>query len=259
MSGFVVFLSVAKLRSTYGLNKVLFFNFLFCLFAFGNFLLHLSYYYPTRVSLIIISLTYLLFLLLRYVSVFFCSPWSLLFALWLRVCVPVCVSKSMKEPAAAVGALAPVLVSSWQWWLMSSLTWTHHAPLHPPHPLNTHTHAHSGPSLSIVCSFCIWQLIWRCQEGSSKFATRFLFWSCCFLSVLCFTLILHIFLLRSPWVFSLHTEYDYKHLVLFLFDTFMMKINYFTIVVLNLNGFLTFFIFIFISVLFLCSTSTYFS
>jgi len=26
---------------------------------------------------------------------------------------------------------------------MSGLTWTHHAPLHPPHPLNTHTHTHT--------------------------------------------------------------------------------------------------------------------
>lgn len=180
-------------------------------------------------------------------SVFFCSPWSLLFTLSLRVCVPVCVSKSMREPAAALGALAPVLVSSWQWWLMSGLIWTHHASLHPPHPLNTHTHthAHSRLSLSTVCSFCIWQLIWRCQEGSSKFSTHFLFWSCCFLSVL--WLALRLFYTFFPevslWVFSLHTEYDYIHLVMFLFDSFMMKINYFTIVVLNLNGFLTLFLF----------------
>lgn len=63
-------------------------------------------------------------------SVLFYSP----LILWLRGGVPVCV----REPAAAVGALAPVLVSSQPWWLMQAL----HGfimPLSAPH-------THSAPA-----------------------------------------------------------------------------------------------------------------
>lgn len=92
-----------------------------------------------------------------------------------------------------------------------------------PSPLSTsikhtHTHAHSGPSLSTVCSFCIWLLIWRCQEGSSKFATHFLFWNCCFRSVLWLGLCLfYTYFSWGPLLFSQGIYVYIFHLIYIFF------------------------------------------
>ncbi len=111
-------------------------------------------YYSTPVSLVILCVC---------LSVCFCSP---------GLCL---VTEGVREPAAAVGALAPVLVSSRQWWLMSGHTWTHHAPLHPLHSLNIHTC--SQQAFLIYCLLILYLAVYLKVSGSSTFSTHFLSWS----------------------------------------------------------------------------------
>ncbi len=140
-------------------------------------------YYSTPVSLLILCVC---------LSVCFCSP---------GLCL---VTEGVREPAAAVGALAPVLVSSRQWWLMSGHTWTHHAPLHPLHSLNTHTC--SQQAFLIYCLLILYLAVYLKVSGSSKFSTHFLSWR------------------NFSWSpVSLHAECDYINQFCFYFTLLWWK------------------------------------